>query len=115
MKTFAILAVAASLVSAPAFAKDRLGYRAIAAGDLVTAEQTLKAERRIYPQRPELMLNLAFVYAQTGRISEARTLYRGVLSEAPVMLELPAGDALLSHALANAGLSRVGGSQIVAR
>ena len=103
----ATLALIAAVTATPALARDTTGFHAIAAGDLGAAEQTLKAERRIYPQRPELMLNLAFVYARTGRVAEASALYRAVLSRDEVMLETPAGAEASSHAIATAGLGRV--------
>ncbi|MEG8023883.1 tetratricopeptide repeat protein [Sphingomonas aurantiaca] len=75
-------------------------------GDLATAEQRIVAERRIFPQRPELMLNLASVYARTGRDSEARALYAAVLARPSVALDLPSGAVASSHDLANLALRR---------
>ncbi|WP_176499504.1 tetratricopeptide repeat protein [Sphingomonas sp. HMP9] len=85
---------------------DRTGYTAIAAGDLSTAEQRIVAERRIFPQRPELMLNLASVYHRTGRDSEARALYAAVLERPPVAMDLPSGAVVSSHDLASRALAR---------
>ncbi len=92
----------------PAVASDRTSYRAIAAGDYQTAEKTLLAERRIFPQRPELMINLATVYARTGRLTEAASLYRGALAEDPVDMALPNGAVETSHAVAQRGLDSLG-------
>ncbi|VVT18031.1 conserved exported hypothetical protein [Sphingomonas aurantiaca] len=102
----ATLGVATPALAAPSATVDRTGYRAIAAGDLATAEQRIVAERRIFPQRPELMLNLASVYARTGRDSEARALYAAVLARPSVALDLPSGAVASSHDLANLALRR---------
>jgi Flp pilus assembly protein TadD len=87
---------------------DRTGYTAIAAGDLSTAEQRIVAERKIFPQRPELMLNLASVYRRTGRESEARALYTAVLERPSVAMDLPSGTVMSSHDLASRALARQG-------
>ena len=102
----ATLGAATPALAAPSATVDRTGYRAIAAGDLAAAEQRIVAERRIFPQRPELMLNLASVYARTGRDSEARELYAAVLARPPVALDLPSGAVASSHDLANLALRR---------
>ncbi len=106
-----VLFVLATLGAAtPAFADqsatDRTGYTAIAAGDLSTAEQRIVAERKIFPQRPELMLNLASVYHRTGRESEARALYAAVLDRPAVAMDLPSGAVVSSHDLAGRALGR---------
>ncbi|WP_375428274.1 tetratricopeptide repeat protein [uncultured Sphingomonas sp.] len=98
----AILALAA-----PIHAKDRTGYQAIAAGDLAAAERILVAERRIFPSRPELLLNLAAIYGRTGRTAEASTLYARVLKLPATMLDLPSGREASSHALATVALAAV--------
>jgi hypothetical protein len=85
---------------------DRTGYRAIVAGDLAAAEQRIVAERKIFPQRPELMLNLASVYYRTGRESEARALYAAVLDRPAVAMDLPSGAVVSSHDLASRALGQ---------
>lgn len=99
--------VAAALVAAPAVAKDRTGYRAIAAGDLARAQATLAQERAIFPDRPELMLNQAAVFARMGRTAEARALYDTVLARGAVALDMPDGGVASSHAVAQRGLARL--------
>lgn len=98
-----------------AVARDRMGYQAIAAGDFVTAERSIVAERRIFPHRPELTLNLAAVYARTGRVDAARALYREVLAGTPVDLMLADGAGYSSHQLARAGLARLAPETIAVR
>lgn len=102
----ATLGAATPVLAAPSATVDRTGYHAITAGDLATAEQRIVAERKIFPQRPELMLNLASVYARTGRYSEARALYTAVLERPAVALDLPSGAVESSHDLANLALRR---------
>ena len=109
----ATLGAATPVLAAPSTV-DRTGYHAIAAGDLATAEERIVAERKIFPQRPELMLNLASVYARTGRDSEARALYAAVLARPAVALDLPSGAVESSHDLANRAL-RLQGREIATR
>ncbi|MEG8040563.1 tetratricopeptide repeat protein [Sphingomonas sp. LR60] len=96
-----------TVAAAPAVAKDRVGYQAIAAGSLAKAEQTIDAERAIFPDRPELMLNLAAVYARTGREAQARALYGDVLDREPVALDMADGSVRTSHELARVGMMRL--------
>ena len=105
----------ATLIATPAVAGDRTGYQAIAAGDFAKAERTLTAERRIFPNRPELMLNLATVYERTNRRSEARAMYASVLERDAVMLDMPSGAVVSSHALAKAAMVRSSASEYVSR
>jgi thioredoxin-like negative regulator of GroEL len=108
MRTALMGVAVLGLLAVPAAAKDRTGYTAIAAGSLAEAETTLNAERAIFPQRPELMLNLAAVYARTNRQAQARALYADVLSRDDVAMELGDGSTVSAHALAKTGLSRIG-------
>lgn len=94
-------------VATPTLAADRTGYQAIAAGDFAAAAKRIEAERRIFPDRPELMLNLAAAYRQTGRTADARALYRAVLDRPAVAMDMPNGAILSSHDVATRGLSRL--------
>lgn len=109
----------ASLVAAafamPAHANDRTGFQSIVAGDYAAAEQTLVAERRIFPSRPELMINLATVYAHTGRIGQAAALYRAAMEAEEVDLAMPNGDTTSSRVVAQRGLDRLGSVTIATR
>lgn len=115
MRGASFLLGVATVAAVPAAASDRTGYQAIAAGDFATAERTLVAERRIFPSRPELMLNLAAVYAKTGRATEATTLYREALSAEPVLMDLPNGKTISSHAVAERGLARLSPTMVATR
>ena len=81
------LAVAALLISlqptgatSPATpAADDVAYRAIINHDWATAEQQLLAGLQREPGNSFRQLNLAWVYAQTGRKAEAAALYQEIL------------------------------------
>lgn len=112
----ASLAVLAVLtLVAPCYAGIRTGYSAIAAGDLQRAETTLTAERRIFPDRPELMLNLAAIYGRTDRADAARALYNEVLAKPEVSMLMPAGAVESSHDVAQRGIARLEPSVVATR
>ncbi len=94
------------VAATPAIAAERTGYSQIAAGNMGAAERSIVAERRIFPDRPELMLNLAAVYRNTGRAAEAKALYAAVLDKPAVALDMPSGAVVSSHDLAQRGLAR---------
>ena len=101
------IVVVAVVAASPALARDRTAYTAIAGGDLHSAEATLSAERAIFPRRPEVLLNLAAVYARTDRAAQARQLYDDVLTSEPVALQLADGRTTSSHDIAERGLLRL--------
>lgn len=107
----AVLASAAT----PATAQDLNGFQAISTGDLTRAEQELTVQRRDFPARPELMLNLAHVFAKTDRQDQARVLYREVLARRDVAMDLADGTVVRSHVLAELGLTRLGGTTLAVR
>jgi hypothetical protein len=117
MRVALVLLAAAPLVAAlPAQAQDRaVASTQIAEGQYSAAESKLLAELRIHPGRPELLLNLAAVYAKTGRTIEARTLYTKVLSKDDVLMDISADQTAGSHALAQRGLRRLDTVQFSAR
>jgi hypothetical protein len=106
MRASFLIALTAAALATPALAADRTGYTQIAAGNMTAAEQRIVAERRIFPDRPELMLNLAAVYRSTGRDSQARALYSAVLDRPAVAMDLPSGDVASSHDVAQRALGR---------
>lgn len=114
---FQMLVVAIALAGAgtAATASDRTGFTAIKQGDFSTAERTLLAERRIYPSRPELMINLATVYRNTGRRDEARALYEAVLARPNTLMDVTTEQTAWSHTLAQAGLARLNPQQLSSR
>jgi Flp pilus assembly protein TadD len=115
MRTMIIASLVAATLSTPSLAADRTGFQAISAGDYQTAEATLVAERRIFPRRPELMINLATVYARTGRTGDAAALYRAALIADDVEMAMPDGAVSSSRAVAQRGLDRLGGVALATR
>jgi hypothetical protein len=110
-----IAGIVAAGAGSAAFASDRTGYTAITHGDFSTAEKNLVAERRIFPARPELMLNLAAVYRNTGRQQEARELYQAVLQRPDMLMDVTTERTASSHMLATAGLARISTRQMSSR
>ena len=113
------LAIAAPLMLAayPVQAQtgDQVAVTAIAHGAYADAEKALLKELRIYPNRPELLLNLAAVYAKTGRDAEARALYARVLDQREVLMDVTPEKTAGSHAIARTGLRRLETVQLSAR
>ncbi len=107
MRVIVATMLVGACLTTPALAADRTGYQAIAAGDFTVAAKRIEAERRIFPDRPELMLNLAVAYARTGRTSDARALYSEVLQRPEVAMDMPNGAIVSSHDVATRGLSRM--------
>ncbi|WP_260598462.1 tetratricopeptide repeat protein [Sphingomonas endolithica] len=116
MRFFVVsLSLAALATPFSASAQQRTGYSQIVSGDLKRAEQTLVAERRVFPQSPELMLNLAAVYQQTGRLDQARSLYDMVLGQPEVMMDMSSDRIVGSHAIARTGLGRLADVKLSSR
>lgn len=118
-KVMALAAAAMALtIALPAAAQNtavRSAHDAFAQGDYVRAERVLAAERRVFPNSPEVLINLAAVYARTGRVQQAASLYRRVLAREDVLLDLNADRTASAHMIAQTGLSRVGNLQTAAR
>ena len=111
--TFCALLVATALGitgASASSAQTRTGYQEIRQGDFSRAERMLTAQRRIHPERPELMINLAAVYNRAGRTDEARSLYEAVLARPNLLMDVTTDQTAWSHDLATAGLRRIGGS-----
>jgi len=110
-------AVAATIAAMPAQAQDASEAASVAIGQgaYSDAERTLQRELRVHPGRPELMLNLAAVYARTGRAADARSLYNRVLTQDEVLMDLSADRTAGSHAVARTGLRRLEPVQYTAR
>ncbi|MCA1199768.1 tetratricopeptide repeat protein [Sphingomonas sp. R647] len=118
-KFLASIVVAAPLALTPAVQAQTTeqpnAHLAIAAGDHDLAERQLLAEQRIFPTRPEVMLNLAAVYARTGRVSEARALYHRVLAQKPVAMDVSDGQIAPSHIVAQRGIRQLDSQQMAGR
>lgn len=104
------------LIAIPAQAQDSaVASSQILNGAYDKAEQKLLAELRVHPNRPELLLNLAAVYVQTGRDSEARALYSKVLAQEDILMDISAERTAGSHVIAQNGLKRIDTVQFSAR
>ncbi|MFL9840701.1 tetratricopeptide repeat protein [Sphingomonas sp. ST-64] len=118
-KILASIVLAAPLALAPAVHAETVeqpaAHLAIAAGNYDAAERALLAERKIYRDRPELLLNLAAVYARTGRATEARALYKQVLDQKPVAMDITDGDVAGSHLVAQRGLRQLDAARMAGR
>ena len=109
-------ALAAIAMIAPANAQTAdagaYGSAALQRGDTVKAELALEQERRAAPDQPEVLLNLATVYARTDRDAQAAALYRAVLAQENVSMKLAHGRSMDSHDLARIGLSSLGAGEM---
>jgi Flp pilus assembly protein TadD len=90
-------------------------HAAIQSGDYALAERKLLAEQRIFPGKPEVLLNLAAIYTKTGRHAEARALYNRVLTLEAVKMDLVDGEVAASHLIAARGLNQLDGARQAAR
>ena len=104
------LPVAASATSPAAPPADAVAYRAIVNRDWAAAERQLLIGLEKDPTNVFRQLNLAWVYAQTGRKDEAAMIYRRILmAEQDQVAAMPSGEARSVKALAERGLSLVQG------
>jgi Tfp pilus assembly protein PilF len=87
-------------------AADDLAYRAIVNHDWAAAEQQLLAGLQKDPDSSFRRLNLAWVYAQTGRKAEAAALYREILErDKDRVASLSSRDGQSAAQLAKRGLA----------
>jgi hypothetical protein len=102
------LALVSGLSFAALAGEDDVAYRAILNKDWATAERQLQVGLVRNPDNVFRMLNLAWVYAQTGRKDEAAQLYRRVIaSDQDQLAALPSREGASAKALAQAGLARL--------
>jgi len=104
-RLFSAFLVAAAVTS-PGLAAQEYGYQQIAEGKLLLAESTLEAARVAEPREPSVLINLAAIYARTGRTDQAQAMYREVLATQNVQLEMGDHRPAWSHDLARRGLQR---------
>ncbi|WP_010543423.1 tetratricopeptide repeat protein [Sphingomonas elodea] len=92
------------VLASPAAAQDgSVAAREIMTGAYAKAEHKLLAQMQA-GERPEVQLNLAAVYYATGRTEQARALYRDVLAQANVPMNLSTDRTANSHTVAMNGL-----------
>ena len=83
------------------------GAAPIARGDYAAAEREIVAQRGLFPNDTDLMLNLATVYLRTGRPEAARRVYQAVLAQPDEEVVLRDATSVRTHALASAALGRL--------
>lgn len=115
----ASIVLAAPLALAPVAHADgvegRYAHATIQRGDYAAAERKLLADARIFPNKPEVLLNLAAIYAKTGRPGEARALYNRVLALQPVAMDLVDGQVAPSHIIAGRGMRQLDAGRTASR
>lgn len=109
-----LLACSAPLAAAE-FAADHNGAPQIARGDYAAAERVLMRSLKVDADDPELLLNLATVYARTQRSDQAKALYRQVLAAPDERLSMNDGGTLRAHIAAQSGLNQLAGITLAAR
>jgi hypothetical protein len=102
----ALVATAASAQTPLQAQEQTYGFNAIARNDLAAAEARLLAQKADEPSGAPALLNLAYVYTQTGRATQATELYTSVLSHENELLVTGSGQKQWSHDLARRGLDR---------
>jgi Flp pilus assembly protein TadD len=113
--------IVAAMLGAPAASvaaqnrTDPYAHDAIEAGSFAEAEASLRAQLALEPAKPELLINLAAIYARTNRLDAAQTMYDRALASENVSLLLKPNVALDSHAIARRGLSRLEQQRVAAR
>lgn len=119
MRTLTRALLVTGLLASPAYAQtsaeDHSGYTQIMHGDLAAAEKAVVSQRYAFPDDADLMLNLAAIYAQTGRVSKARSLYFDVLDRDNQSMVLAQNRTAWSHDIARRGLLRLAGTELSAR
>ncbi|MBS0502981.1 MAG: tetratricopeptide repeat protein [Proteobacteria bacterium] len=104
---FALAAGAVFATSALAQSQEQTyGFNAIARDDLAAAEARLSAQRAAEPREPSVLLNLAYIYARTGRVDQATALYKQVMASENVLMTTGGRQQLWSHDIAQRGMSR---------
>lgn len=107
-KVGAAIAAIGVAATTPAAAHDfASGYTQIAAGDLKGAEAVIADQQRMFPRDADLLLNLAYLQAQSGRTAEAMETYRRVLAQPDDAMDLADGSTVASHVLAKRGIARL--------
>ena len=108
MRNIRVILAAAALVAGGMASAQTIGFNGadeLARGDYAGAELAIAKTRALFPEYPELMLNLAVVYRHTGRPAEARQLYQQVLRAPDEDMTIRAdGTTATAHRVATAGL-----------
>lgn len=117
MRMTMLVALATTMGATPAITQDKgeelspTAYKAMAAGDYDAAERKLRETAR---EDVGARINLAQIFADTGREREALVLLRSVLDNDDIALEGIEGDILSSHRVATVLLQRMGSPERMA-
>ena len=117
MPTIVYLVVAGLGLGVPGLAQAQSfsGAEQMMRGDLPAAEREIAHQRRMFPNDPDLLVNLASICARTNRVNDARRLYRDVLARADEPLTLANGATVSSHQIALTGLRSLPAEMIASR
>ena len=90
------------------YARGSLGYDALRANDLRTAELQIESAQGIAADDPARLINLGYIHMRTGRIQSAQRLFETVRDHRrDVMLELANGEVVSSRDVARRALTRM--------
>jgi Tfp pilus assembly protein PilF len=90
------------------YARGSLGYEALRANDLRTAEVQIESAQGIAADDPARLINLGYIHMRTGRIQSAQRLFEAVRDHRQnVMLELANGEVASSRDVARRALARM--------
>lgn len=90
------------------YARGSLGYDALRANDLRTAEVQIESAQGIAADDPARLINLGYIHMRTGRIQSAQRLFEAVRDHRrDVMLELANGEVASSRDVARRALARM--------
>ncbi len=90
------------------YARGSLGFDAIVAGDLQTAESQIENARTVAADDPARLLNLGYIHMRTGRTQSAQRLFESVRDHrSGVMLQLANGEVADSRDVARRALVRM--------
>jgi Flp pilus assembly protein TadD len=90
------------------YPRGALGYDALVAGDLATAEQQLETAGGIRANDPARLLNLGYVQLRNGRTLAAQRLFEAVRDHRQhFMVELATGEAIDTRLAATRALTRI--------
>lgn len=90
------------------YARGSLGYDALRANDLRTAEVQIESAQGIAADDPARLINPGYIHMRTGRIQSAQRLFEAVRDHRrDVMLELANGEVANSRDVARRALARM--------
>lgn len=90
------------------YERGSLGFDAIIAGDLRTAESQIENARTVAANDPARLINLGYIHMRTGRTQSAQRLFETARDQrSGVALQLANGDVADSRDVARRALARM--------